>query len=177
MKYRIIYADPPWYYYSMNHSGKNSNQETTLNKHYNTLSLKEICELEIYGEKIKDIIEQNAVLLLWATSPRLDWAFEVIKSWGFTYKTSLIWDKVKHNVGHYASVRHELLLIGGKGKSRPDNRFLIDSVVEIERTNHSRKPEYFIEWIDKKWIDGNRIELFARQPQIRKNWHYWGYEA
>ena len=99
-----------------------------------------------------------------------------MKAWGFDYKTSFVWDKVKHNMGHYNSVRHEFLLIGGRGKSAPDVQKLYDSVQVIERTdNHSEKPLQFLEIIDELYVHGERIELFARKAQ-KTNWSYWGDE-
>ena len=112
---------------------------------------------------------------MWTTSPKLEQAFQVIKAWGFNYKTSFVWDKIKHNFGYYNSVRHEFLLIAGQGKSTPDVKELHDSVISIERTEHSEKPEYFRELIDKLYPTGNRIELFARKKT--KGWETWGAEA
>jgi N6-adenosine-specific RNA methylase IME4 len=138
-KYRIIYADPPWRY-----NDKRDGNTTGAEDHYPTMSLDEICELPI-----KELAEDNAVLFLWTTSPLLEDTFQVIKAWGFKYKTSFVWDKVKHNMGHYNSVRHEFLLIATKGSCTPDNKTLYDSVQSIEKnTNHSEKPIEFMNIID-----------------------------
>jgi len=100
-----------------------------------------------------------------------------MQAWGYEYKTSYVWDKIKHNMGHYNSVRHEFLLIGGKGKSTPDEKKLFDSVVSIERTEkHSEKPEWFAEMIDTLYTHGNRIELFSRNSK-RNGWNFWGNES
>jgi N6-adenosine-specific RNA methylase IME4 len=161
-KYRVIYADPPWKY-----GGSMNETYGTADKHYPTLTLTEICELPII-----DLAEDNAVLFLWTTSPMLEDAFKVINTWGFTYKASFIWDKVKHVMGHYNSVRHEFLLIATRGNCVPENMKLHDSVVSIERTDHSKKPERFREIIDEIYPSGNRIELFAREKC--ENWDVWG---
>jgi N6-adenosine-specific RNA methylase IME4 len=164
-KYRIIYADPPWQY-------GNSMPEyfTEQANHYQLMTLEDICSM-----KIRDITEDNAVLFLWVTSPILEDAFRVIEAWGFKYKTSFVWDKIKHNMGHYNSVRHELLLVCVKGSCTPDNLKLFDSVVSIERTEHSVKPEYFREIIDTLYTSGKRIELFARTTV--EGWEAYGNEA
>jgi len=164
-KYRIIYADPPWQY-------GNSMPEyfTEQANHYQLMTLEDICTL-----KIRDITEDNAVLFLWVTSPILEDAFKVIEAWGFKYKTSFVWDKIKHNMGHYNSVRHELLLVCVKGSCTPDNLKLFDSVVSIERTEHSVKPEYFREIIDTLYTSGKRIELFARTTV--DGWEAYGNES
>lgn len=164
-KYRIIYADPAWQY-----SDKRDGNTTGAEDHYKTMSIEELCLLPI-----KDITEDNAVLFLWVTSPLLEDCFQVIKAWGFQYKTSFIWDKVKHNMGHYNSVRHELLLIATKGSCLPDNKKLYDSVQEIERSErHSEKPEQFRGIIDDLYTYGNKIELFARTK--KEGWDNWGNE-
>jgi N6-adenosine-specific RNA methylase IME4 len=163
-KYRVIYADPPWEY------GNTMPKEFVEQRdHYPTMKLKEICELPI-----KNLAQENAVLFLWTTSPMLEETFEVVAAWGFKYKSSFIWDKVKHVMGHYNSVRHEILLICVRGSCQPDNIKLFDSVYSEERTEHSRKPEYFRNIIDTIYPTGKRIELFARSQH--DNWDNWGNE-
>lgn len=165
-KYRIIYADPAWQY-----ADKRDGNTTGAEDHYPTMSIDELCELPI-----KEISEDNSVLFLWVTSPLLEACFKIIKAWGFQYKTSFVWDKIKHNMGHYNSVRHEFLLIATKGSCLPDNKKLYDSVQAIERTDtHSEKPEEFRNIIDDIYTYGNRIELFSRTKH--ENWDVWGNEV
>lgn len=163
-KYRIIYADPPWSY---------GNDRTFYGgdqiSHYPSMTIEDLCKMPIVN-----IAEDNSVLFLWVTSPILQESFEVINAWGFKYKSSFVWDKIKHNMGHYNSVRHELLLICTKGSCLPDNSKLIDSVISIERTEHSEKPEEFRNIIDTLYTYGNRIELFARKKT--EGWEVFGNE-
>ncbi len=130
-KYRVFYADPPWSY-------GNTMPEYAPDQgtHYRLMSIDDICSLNV-----REAAEDDAVLFLWVTSPILEDAFKVINAWGFEYKASFVWDKVKHNMGHYNSVRHELLLVCTRGSCQPDVMRLFDSVVSIERTEHSAKPE------------------------------------
>ena len=167
-RYRVIYADPPWWYGTPQH-GKNE-QVTTLGTHYPSMKTGAICDLPV-----GDMAADNAVLFLWATSPLLFEAKAVIDAWGFTYKASIVWDKVLHNVGHYVSVRHEFLLICTRGSCLPDSDKLHDSVVSIERTAHSAKPEQFRDIIDEMYtpVKGDRLELFARAA-TPKHWASWG---
>lgn len=160
-KYRVIYADPPWSY------GDKQNIDGLggAEKHYPTMSLNDICDIPIPAE-------ENAVLFLWVTSPLLEDAFKVIRAWGFKYKSSFVWDKIAHNMGHYNSVRHEFLLICTKGSCTPDVKKLFDSVVSIERTEHSRKPKEFRDMIDTLYPIGNRLEMFARESADK--WDVWG---
>jgi N6-adenosine-specific RNA methylase IME4 len=113
---------------------------------------------------------------MWTTSPVLDECFEVIKAWGFEYKSSFIWDKISHNYGHYNSVRHELLLVCTKGSCLPDKDApLFDSVQSIQRTKeHSEKPEEFRKIINTLYPEGKRVELFARKKV--EGWDVWGNE-
>lgn len=160
-KYRVIYADPPWAY--------NDKQDIEVLggavKHYTTMPIEDICALPVPSA-------DDAVLFIWVTSPMLEDVFRVIKAWGFKYKSSFVWDKVAHNMGHYNSVRHELLLICTKGRCTPDVQRLFDSVVSIERTEHSRKPQWFRDMIDTLYPVGNRLEMFAREAP--EGWDVWG---
>jgi len=164
-KYRVWYADPPWHY---NNSGLDDYGHAE--RHYPTMTLDDLCAM---GAEIQARCADNAVLFLWITSPLLQDGFKVIRAWGFKYKTSFVWDKVKHNFGHYNSVRHELLLVCTRGSCTPDNLKLFDSVQSIERsTKHSEKPGEFVDIIETLYTRGNRIELFARNQ--RAGWDTWG---
>ena len=165
--YRVIYADPPWRY-----GNTQPDYHEVQDDHYPTMTVKEICDLEIGDRKVAEVALDDAVLFLWVTSPILEESFEVIKAWGFKYKASFVWDKVKHNMGHYNSVRHEFLLIGVRGSCQPDENQLFDSVQSIERTEHSAKPEEFRNIIQTLYPYGTRIELFARQEH--EGWDYFG---
>ena len=164
--FRIVYADPPWKY-----NDTLTENYGAADHHYPQMTIEELCEM-----KLPEITE-NAVLFMWTTSPLLEDAFTVVKAWNFEFKTTFIWDKVKHNYGHYNSMRHEILLICTRGSCVPDIKELFDSVQVIERTNkHSEKPEQFRQIIDKLYPYGNRIELFARKKVKNKNWKVWGNE-
>jgi len=165
-KYRVIYADPPWQYGDERSGGNHGGAVD----HYNTISINELKNMPIAS-----LAEDNAVLFLWATAPLLPEALELINAWDFKYKTNFIWDKVKHNMGHYNSVRHELLLIATKGSCTPDNVQLFDSVQSIERTDrHSEKPEEFRKIIETLYTYGNKLEMFARK-QV-EGWEVFGNE-
>lgn len=164
-KYRVIYADPPWSY-----GNTGLDDYGHAERHYPSMSIAELCSLPV-----KDLSEPDAVLFMWVTSPLLAECFPVITAWGFKYKTSFVWDKVKHNFGHYNSVRHELLLVCTRGSCTPDSDEKIDSVQTIERSDkHSEKPEAFRQIIDRLYPNGNRIELFSRTTV--EGWERWGNE-
>lgn len=168
-KYKVIYADPPWQYGDK----QKSNRRGGCEKYYRTMSAKELMDME---DVLKRISEKDSVLFMWVTSPFLFFGKELMEKWGFKYKSLFIWNKVKHNMGHYNSVRHEFLLIGTKGKCTPENRKLFNSIQTIERSDkHSEKPERFREIIDTLYPSGKRIELFSRK--IVDGWHCWGDEV
>lgn len=164
-KYNVIYADPPWKYdFGFDIHG-------AADRHYATLTPDEIAALPIKG-----LFEDNAVLFIWTTSPKLEETFKVINGWGFVYKTSFIWDKIKHVMGHYNSVRHEFLLICTRGSFPKQSNTLLDSVVMIERSDeHSEKPEEFRKIIEGMYPLSKKIELFARKRV--DGWDAWGNEA
>ncbi len=141
--------------------------------HYPTLSIEQLCAM---GEDVQAIAHRDSVLFLWATVPLMPEALAVMAAWGFTYKTHYIWYKVRHNVGHYSSVRHEVLLLGTNGSCVPEGQ-KPNSVVTIERTNeHSQKPAEFRQLIDTLYPNGPRIELFAR-GELPQHWRGWGNEV
>ncbi|MFW9973015.1 MAG: MT-A70 family methyltransferase [Candidatus Odinarchaeota archaeon] len=162
-KFGLIYADPPWQY------NFTSSPTRTIEKEYSTMTLKEICNLKIPSTK-------DCILFLWCPAPKLyPEGLTVIKEWGFTYKTCMVWIKDKIGMGYYGRNRHELLLIATKGNPGipiPKNR--PDSVIEAPRTEHSKKPEIVYELIEKMYPNKEKIELFARNE--RKNWKSWGNE-
>lgn len=161
-KYRVVYADPPWQY-----GDKLTENYGAAEFHYPTMALSDLKALPI-----PSLCEKEAVLFLWSTSPMIQEALELCRAWGFEYKAMFIWDKIKHNMGHYNSVRHELLLICTRGSCLPDTKQLMDSVVSIERTQHSKKPDEFRTLIDKLYPHGRRVELFARAAA--EGWERWG---
>ena len=172
-KYQIIYADPPWRYEHPPIGSKNR----AIENHYPTMPLEEIKVLKVPSEN-------NSVLFLWATAPKLKECIEVMESWGFQYRTNMIWDKVKIGMGYWFRNQHELLLVGLKGKFSPPIPQLRKSSIYTEsRTEHSKKPKYFREWINKCFPNATKIELFARKPETLfedkswEGWDVWGNEV
>jgi N6-adenosine-specific RNA methylase IME4 len=163
-EFSIIYADPPWEY---EHS---VSARREIENHYPTLELEKI-------KAIKIPAGDDALLFLWAPAPKLEEALEVMKAWGFSYRTCMVWVKDKIGMGYYVRVKHELLLIGvrggGIGTPLPENR--PESVVFAERGEHSKKPDIFYELIEKMYPNHSKIELFARSR--REGWEAWGNEV
>lgn len=164
-RFPIIYADPPWEY---EHS-KTDNRR--IDNHYPTMPLLDICALPV-----GTIAAPDSVLFLWATSPKLEEALQVMRAWGFTYRTNMVWVKPQIGMGYYARQQHELLLIGARGAlpvPEPANR--PNSALTSPRTEHSRKPEEYYDMIERMYPEYARIELFSRTQ--REGWASWGNQA
>jgi len=163
-KFDVVYADPPWKY------DFSKDFARSIPSHYPAMDLTELCSL---GNKIP--FADNCVLFLWTTSPKLEQAFEVIRSWGFEYKTNFVWVKDKIGMGYYCRNKHEILLIATKGNispPTPENRF--PSVIIAPRGKHSKKPDIVYKMIEKMYPDRKYLELFARTK--RDKWQGWGVE-
>jgi N6-adenosine-specific RNA methylase IME4 len=162
--YEVIYADPPWSY-------DNSGFTQSAASQYPTMSIEEICNLDVSA-----LTNNRSVLFMWATSPLLPEAFEVIKAWGFEYKASMVWIKDRSpGMGWWVNTKHELLLMASKPSAEkvnhPAKKF--DSVITAPVTRHSAKPDVFYKLIEEMY-DGTKIELFARNK--REGWDNWGNE-
>jgi len=168
-KFNVIYADPPWKYADTCEAG--AIQGKGADKHYPVMSIQELCDLSI-----SDVVCDNAVLFLWVTSPFLSACWPIIEAWGFEYKSSFVWNKVRHNMGHYNSVRHEFLLICIKGSFMPQDKKLNNSVQTIKRSlRHSEKPEEFRKMIETMYPKSKKLELFGRKKVT--GWKVWGNEV
>ena len=163
-KFNVLLADPAWEY-------RNSGVEGAAEKEYPTMSIEKLCAMSI-----KELTTENAVLFLWVTNPLLEECFEVIKNWGFQYKTNFVWYKKnkKTGIGFYVRGVHELLLICVKGQMLPDYTPL--SIIQEDSGEHSKKPEIY-EIIEKMYPNQKYLELFARDNKMRKDWSYWGNES
>jgi len=168
-KYRIIYADPPWQY--KDKLAVSSLDLVAATSHYPTMSLEELCLMPV-----KDMAAPDSVLFLWATFPLLPDALEVVKSWGFTYKTAFVWDKLVPTWSNYHRAELEVLLIGTRGRGTPYVESREPQLWHIKKTYHSRKPEEFRRMIDRLYSIGPRIELFHRGEPIT-GWDTWGNES
>lgn len=166
-KYAVIYADPPWRY---EHPPIGASNRSIENQ-YPTMTLEDICALPV-----ETLLNDNAILFLWATAPKLAECLQVIEAWGFVYRTCMVWVKDKIGMGYHARNKHEILLIAKRGQLAPPepvNRPA--SVVESPRQKHSAKPAEFYDLIERMYPALPKIELFSRSP--REGWTAWGNEA
>ena len=167
-KFSVVYADPPYRY-------DFDVESRATEKHYPTLTLPEIINYrDNQGVLITDKFADNCILFLWATAPKLNEALELIKAWEFTYKTNLIWDKVKMGLGWHCRNQHELLLIAEKGAMPlPSPASRPKSIINAPRTKHSQKPRKIYRLIERAYPGYQYLELFGLKNN-RKHWVTWG---
>ena len=176
-RYQIIYADPPWEY---KESGGIKSSRGMAKQHYKTMSLQEICQLPV-----PNIVSETAILFMWATFPRMAEALEVIKSWGFAYKTAaFVWvkknkksDSLFWGMGAYTRANAEVCLLGVKKKTKAKQivrQHNIHQIITSPIERHSKKPDETRKRIVELCGDVPRIELFARQSM--PGWDCWGDE-
>jgi len=159
-KYQIILGDPPYEY-----SNKGSTKLSRGNaiQFYNTMPINEIKKLPV--EKLAD---NNCWLFLWTTYPQLQNGLDVMKAWGFNFRTvAFTWIKKTSNLqdfvgmGYYTRANPEIVLLGIKGKPKPINH-TVRNIVYSRIREHSRKPDIIREKIIRLCGDLQKIELFSR---------------
>jgi len=167
-QYKIIYADPAWDYRDKALAGNRG-----ASCKYPTMSLEEIKKLPV-----KDISYKDSFLFLWTTYPQLEVAFEVIKSWGFEYKTvAFTWVKKNKNgsnfmgMGWYSRANAEVCLVAKRGKPKVISHS-VRQIVESIPEEHSKKPDEVRDRIVRLCGNLSKIELFATRKY--KTWDSWG---
>jgi N6-adenosine-specific RNA methylase IME4 len=163
-RYGVIYADPPWTFAMYSDKGKGRSAEA----HYDCMDLTAIKALPVDFWAARD-----AVLYMWATVPHLENALAVMAAWGFAYKSGFVWVKDRIGTGYWARNRHEHLLIGARGsKVCPPRGHAVDSVIEGQQREHSRKPAWAAAIIESYHPGVPKLELFARET--RPGWDALG---
>lgn len=173
-QFGTILADPPWQF--TNRTGKMAPEHRRLLR-YPTMTLNDILDLPI-----AELSLPQSHLYLWVPNALIFEGLEVMKRWGFTYKTNLVWYKVRKDggpdgrgVGFYFRNVTELVLFGTRGSLRtfqPGRRQV--NVITSRKREHSRKPDELYDVIED-CSPGPYLELFARRT--RPDWSQWGNEA
>lgn len=166
-KYHVIAIDPPWAYeekggFSSTDYDAESNRGAV---DYPTMTVQQIKKIELPEA-------EDCVLFLWTTHAFLRDSFEILEQWGYKYKATLVWDKVKMGIGRTIRMQVEFCLIGVKGNPIINGSSERDIITESRR-EHSRKPEAFYEMVERMCI-GNKLDYFSRQNRI--NWEHYGAE-
>jgi N6-adenosine-specific RNA methylase IME4 len=174
-QFATLLADPPWRF--SNQTGKVAPEHKRLAR-YNTLSFTEIERLPVAG-----IATATAHLYLWCPNALLPEGLSVMKAWGFTYKSNVVWHKIRKDggsdgrgVGFYFRNVTELILFGVRGKKArtlaPGRRQV--NLLATRKREHSRKPDEQYSIIEA-CSPGPFLELFARGTRPR--WATWGNQA
>ncbi|TAM77514.1 S-adenosylmethionine-binding protein [bacterium] len=170
-KFGTIYADPPWRF--SNRTGKMAPEHRRLSR-YSTMTLKGIMELPV-----AQVALPESHLYLWVPNALIKEGLEVMERWGFTYKTNLVWYKIRKDngpdgrgVGFYFRNVTELVLFGIRGRIRTlrPGRTQVN-LIGTRKRRHSQKPDEMWEIIER-CSHGPRLELFARH--YRRGWSQWG---
>ena len=176
-RFGTILADPPWQF--QNKTGKVAPEHRRLSR-YSTLTLADIKALPV-----AEISADIAHLYLWCPNALLPEGLEVLRAWGFRYKSNLVWHKVRKDggsdgrgVGFYFRNVTELILFGVRGKG-PGTRTLAPgrrqvNLLATRKREHSRKPDELYEIIEA-CSRGPYVEMFARGG--RNGWATWGNQA
>lgn len=160
LRFRTIYADPPWDYSKTVGRG-------AARRHYRTMSLDAIC-----AEPVPLLAAETAHLHLWTTNGFLREAFAVIDAWGFSYKSCFVWAKSQLGTGNYWRVSHEFLLLGVRGNLPFADRSQ-RSWLEAARTVHSRKPDIIRSLIEKV-SPPPYLEMYGRAEIHDPAWTVYG---
>lgn len=170
--FATILADPPWRF--QNRTGKMAPEHRRLSR-YETMTLDEIASLPV-----ADLAAARAHLYLWVPNALLAEGLRVLTAWGFTYKTNLVWHKVRKDggpdgrgVGFYFRNVTELILFGIRGKdvrTLPPGRRQVN-LIKTRKREHSRKPDELYDIVEA-CSPGPYLELFARGT--RSGWKAWG---
>lgn len=186
--YGVILADPPWRYEVWSgetavkrRNGKGTNVAAAA--HYQTMSMQQIASLPV-----KELAAENCVLFVWVTWPMLLQTLDIIKLWGFTYKTCAFdWTKAhagqvelfhdelvgQMGMGYWTRANTEPCLLATRGRPKRLHADVRQSIISPRR-EHSRKPDGVHKRIERL-VSGPYCELFARQS--RPNWDVWGNET
>lgn len=171
-----ILADPPWAFRT--HSGTDVTPHRTESDHYSTMSRDELMELPV-----GDIAAKDCALFLWVVDSHLDFAIELGRAWGFTYKTrAFTWLKMKADfsaprmgMGYWTRKETEFCLLFTRGspprRDKGVREVMLGDTIAALRREHSRKPDEQYERIERL-VGGPYLEMFARQQQ--PGWTAWG---
>lgn len=163
VKFGCIVADPAW-------SFNNKASRAGADDHYPTMEARKIEQIPV-----DEWAADNSHLYLWVTDSHLQAGLRVMEQWGFVYKQTIVWLKIKNGkpqmgMGNYYRHAHEICLFGVRGRCPTLDKGMI-SFFWAERGEHSAKPED-LQTMAEKMSPGPYLELFARRP--RTNWAHWG---
>lgn len=169
LHYEHLVIDPPWDFglYSQKGNMKSAQRQYSCMK-----------DDEIRAMPVGDLASMDCLLWLWATAPQLPLAIDCVKTWGFQYKSFMVWRKLtaagkeRMGTGYRVRTTGEIVVVGALGNPKQSHvpRTIFDGVVR----EHSRKPEEFYHLCDRVMPHARRADVFARER--RAGWHSFGNE-
>lgn len=170
--YGLAMVDPPWDHLTWSAKGRGK----SASQHYATMTLD-----DIKGMPIRELAHRDGMWVwLWTTRDFQEAAHDVLRAWGATFSTSLIWRKLTKNgkpwfgLGRVGRTAHEPILIGRFGKPKVHSRS-VRTVIDGITREHSRKPDEAYRAAEQLFGDVRRADVFARES--RPGWETWGFEA
>ena len=136
-----------------------------------------LSEMKDMKEWVQSLCDDDCLMFMWSSSPHLDQAIELLKTWGFKWSTiGFVWDKQMVNPSFYTLSQVEICLIGKRGRiPKPRGARNIRQFVSVKRGKHSQKPDEVRKRIEQMFPTQNKIELFAREKHF--GWDVWGNEV
>jgi len=174
-KFKTILADPPWRF--QNRTGKMAPEHKRLNR-YVTMTLEEIKAIPVH-----QVAARSCHLYLWVPNALLPEGLEVMRAWGFQYKSNIVWEKIRNDGGpdgrgvefYFRNVTELILfgVMGANARTLAPARSQVN-LIRAKKREHSRKPDELVDLIEQ-CSSGPFLELFARGK--RENWTLWGNQA
>lgn len=174
-RFSTVLADPPWRF--QNRTGKMAPEHRRLSR-YGTMELQDIMALPI-----AEVLAPTAHLYLWVPNALLPQGIDVLRAWGFDYKSNIVWHKIRKDggsdgrgVGFYFRNVTEIVLFGVRGKNArtlPPGRRQVN-YLSSQKREHSRKPDELYEVVEA-CSPGPYLEMFARGTRL--GWTAWGNQA
>jgi N6-adenosine-specific RNA methylase IME4 len=167
--YRVLVADPPWAF-----DDKLPGPGRGAEKHYGVLSVSDICQFELPP------LADDCYLFMWRVSAMVEEAYRVVRAWGFTPKSEIVWlkrtalGKRWFGMGRHVRAEHETCIVAVRGRPQVKRRDVRSTFEALAERVHSRKPEAFFELVESL-VDGPYVELFARRQ--RPGWTCLGNEV
>ena len=191
MRFDLIYSDPPWSYNARITRGDGNRSKFGNGAPYPLMSDRALLDL---APLVKAVTAPRAMMFMWATKPRLDFAIELLRAWGFQYATApFVWVKTTNKArrmwrspklegisgddlegfldelafkgpGSYTNDATEIVIAGRRGPMLPKRYHLPDGTIFAPRREHSRKPERIREILEDWIVAENRLEMFCRYP-------------
>jgi N6-adenosine-specific RNA methylase IME4 len=170
-EYACIVADPAWDF-----DDALPGNSRGAARHYKLMTTAEIERMPLLGQPSFPLVSPDAWLFLWRVSAMVEDAYRLVRAWGFTPKSEIVWNKLTAHgkphfgMGHYVRASHEVCIVATRGSPEVLSHS-VRSVFSAKVGEHSEKPEEFFRIVEAL-APGPRVEMFARRR--RQGWDSLG---